>query len=106
MDYKSTLLYLNSIALVANSFDMPVATINPLLWKTLFTAVTVAKTLDPQVNIAYPAIAKLAGLFISQRESSFMTSTAWTLLKDNSGRLWDYVANQFGSKNPLSGDSD
>ncbi|MBY0404906.1 MAG: AarF/ABC1/UbiB kinase family protein [Cyanobacteria bacterium] len=80
MDYKLTLKFLNNAAKLAHQNGMETKQINPMLWKTLFTAVAVAKTLDPSVGISMPAVTRLAFLFLKNNNAGYMMNTSYRLL--------------------------
>lgn len=82
MDYKSTLKFLTEATKLAHKSGMEIRMVNPLLWKTLFTAVSVAKTIDPSVNIGFPTVSRLAFLFLKNNNAGYMASTAYTMGKD------------------------
>lgn len=92
LDYKTTLKFLNDSAKLAHQMGLQTKEINPLLWKTLFTAVAVAKTLDKNVGLGYPAVTRLAYLFLKERDANFAMSAVYKVAKTQVGKGWESVA--------------
>jgi predicted unusual protein kinase regulating ubiquinone biosynthesis (AarF/ABC1/UbiB family) len=91
LDYKTTLKFLNDSAKLAHQMGLQTKEINPLLWKTLFTAVAVAKTLDKKVGLGYPAVTRLAYLFLKERDANFAMSAVYKVARSQVGKGWENV---------------
>jgi predicted unusual protein kinase regulating ubiquinone biosynthesis (AarF/ABC1/UbiB family) len=88
LTYKQTVKLLSKIAKLAMEEGLSVKEPNPMLWKSIFTGVSVARTLDPNVNIALPVVTVLGHLFLQNQGVSYMVSSATTVAGDYLGEAW------------------
>jgi hypothetical protein len=97
LDYKLTLKFLGDTAKLASQLGLETRQFNPMLWKTLFTALAVAKTIDPSVNLSLPAVSRLAYLFLQNRDAGFLMKAGTKVVGEQVSKGYEQASKQVAS---------
>lgn len=87
LNEKETLKFMNEAAKQAKALGLNVIEVNPLIWKSLFTSIMVAKTLDPKVNIAMPALMRVPLALLTETDSAYKIKVAKIFAKQQFGKF-------------------